>query len=266
MTEWDAYAPFYDWENLRTFGKRDLAFWLGVATPERGRVIELGCGTGRLLIPLARRRTRVTGIDRSAAMLARARRRAARLPPRRRPSLVQGDIRALPFGDAAVGAVLAPYGMLQSLLTERDLDRALREVGRVLRPGGLFGVDLVPDVPVWAEYGPRVRLEGRRRGGGTITLVESVRQDRRRRLTTFDERFIEARAGRTRESAFTLTFRTLPMPRMIARIERAGLRVDAVLGDYQGGRWTRRAEAWLIIARKAAPRGRSARAGLLGSQ
>ena len=56
------------------------------------------------------------------------------------------------------------------------------------------------------------------------------------------------------------------MPRMIARIERAGLRVDAVFGDYQGGRWTRRAEAWLIIARKAALKGRSARDGLVGSQ
>ena len=265
-TEWDAYAPFYDWENVRTFGRRDFPFWLRLAEREPGPLLELGCGTGRLLIPLARRRRGIVGIDRSAAMLGRARRRAARLPPRRRPSLVLGDVRALPFARHSLGAVLAPYGMLQSLLTERDLERALAEVQRVLRPRGLFGIDLVPDLPAWAEYGPRVRLSGPRRGGGRVTLVEAVRQDRRRGVTTFDERFIETRGGRTRQCEFTLTFRTRPMPRMLAGLEQAGFRVEAVLGDYQGGLWTPQADAWLIIARMAGRGTRSAGARLLGSQ
>src|SRR6476469_7336363 len=72
---WDAYAPFYDWENARTLGRRDVAFWSRVAARARGAVLELGCGTGRISLPLARAGVRLVGVDRSEQMLARARRR-----------------------------------------------------------------------------------------------------------------------------------------------------------------------------------------------
>ena len=51
---WDTYAPFYDWENKRTLGRRDVAFWVKTLAETRGPVLELGCGTGRLLAPIAR--------------------------------------------------------------------------------------------------------------------------------------------------------------------------------------------------------------------
>jgi hypothetical protein len=47
-----------------------------------------------------------------------------------------------------------------------------------------------------------------------------------------------------------LTFRTLPLRRMLGRIERAGFRIDAVLGDYRGRQWDARADVWLILATK----------------
>ena len=247
---WDDYAPFYDWENARTLGRRDVAFWRRIVLDEAAPVLELGCGTGRLLVPLARAGAAVSGIDRSAAMLdARARRVPAGCPGEAGPDRARGHPR-LPFRIDRYGVVLAPYGLLQSLLTDRDLDGALLEAARVLRRGGLIGIDLVPDLPTWAEYGPRMRLKDRAAGGGSITLIESVRQDRRRGLTIFDEQFVERRNGRTRRRCFSLTFRTRPLPRMLARIERAGFRREAVLGDYQGGAWDAQAEAWLILARK----------------
>src|SRR5438094_3121599 len=73
---WDEYAPFYDWENARTLGRRDVPFWQRVAASARGPVLELGAGTGRISMPLARAGVTVVGIDRSASMLARASRRA----------------------------------------------------------------------------------------------------------------------------------------------------------------------------------------------
>src|SRR6187551_186129 len=96
-TGWDEYAPFYDWENARTLGRRDVAYWRGIVRQEGARTLELGCGTGRLLMPMARTGAPVVGIDRSLPMLARAWRRARRLPADRRPGLVRGDIRQLPF-------------------------------------------------------------------------------------------------------------------------------------------------------------------------
>ena len=108
----------------------------------------------------------------------------------------------------------------------------------------------VPDLPAWAEYANRQSLKGRRTNGAMVTLVESVRQDRRRRLTIFDQEFTERR-GRTRVvRRFSLTFRTLPVPEMAARIERAGFRMEAALGDYDGRPWDLRADVWILIARK----------------
>src|SRR5947199_38227 len=135
---WDAYAPFYDWENAQTLGRRDVAFWRRVASKADGRVLELGCGTGRVSVPLAR-----------------------------------------------------------------------------------AGVDLVPDVPKWREYQNRVQLRGRARGA-QLTLVESVRQDPKRHLTTFEQTYVERRGAQVREHRFDLTFRTLSVRQMTRQLERAG--------------------------------------------
>jgi SAM-dependent methyltransferase len=254
VTEWDLYAPYYDWENARTMGRRDVAFWRTFVDREPWRTLELGCGTGRLLLPLARRTRQVTGLDYSAGMLAHARTRIRRLPRARRPDLVRGDMRALPFGPRAFGAIVAGYGVLQSLLDDESIDAALAEAARVLAPGGRFGIDLVPDLARWPAYAGKVSLRGRLNARTTVTLVESVRQDRRRGLTIFDERFVERRDGRTRTRRFSLTFRTLPMPHICRRLERAGFRIDAQLGDYKGGAWTPDSDAWILLARRARAR------------
>jgi hypothetical protein len=122
----------------------------------------------------------------------------------------------------------------------------------VLRPGGTFGLELVADLPSWEEYRRRVSLQGwrGRRGGSHVTLVETVRQDRARRRTIFDQEFTERRNGRSRVHRFSLAFRTLSVPQMARRIERAGFEISALLGDYRGRAWDARADVWLILARR----------------
>lgn len=259
---WDEYAPFYDWENARTLGRRDVPFWRTLALQADGPVLELGCGTGRISTPLARAGVSLVGIDRSEPMLARARQRARRWRLEQHVRLVRGDIRFLPFGpvkrrSTGIGGsgfalVIAPYGVLQSLLRERDLATALDSVAGVLQPGATFGLELVADLPSWKEYKKRVSLAGWRgaRGGAHVTLVETVRQDRARRLTIFDQQFIERRGGKRRTHRFALTFRTLSVPQMTRRLEKAGLEITALLGDYRGGPWDRRADVWMILARR----------------
>jgi ubiquinone/menaquinone biosynthesis C-methylase UbiE len=252
---WDEYAPFYDWENRRTIGRQDVAFWRRVAGSASGLVLELGCGTGRVTLPLARSGIPLVGVDRSPAMLRRATKRLTTLRRSierrtRGPvvSFVRGDITALPFRDGKFGMVLAPYGVLQSLLAARDLTAALASARRVLRRGGTLGIDLVPDVPKWREYENRVQMQGRASGGRHLTLVESVRQNRKRALTTFEQRYLERRGRRVEETVFRITFRTLPVRRMIAQLRRVGFEVNAVLGDYRGGPWDERAEVWILLA------------------
>jgi SAM-dependent methyltransferase len=219
-------------------------------------VLELGSGTGRVTVPLARAGIDIIGIDRSAPMLERARRyaREARRSARgakaaRSTKLVRGDIRALPFRNRSFSAVIAPYGVLQSLTTSRDLTAALTSIARVLPRDGALGLDLVPDVANWNEYANQRRFHGRS-GAAMLTLYESVRRDRRRGLTTFEERYVVRRGRQVREHRFDLVFRTLTMPAMTRLLRRAGFEIDATLGDYRRGPWHAHADVWIILAKK----------------
>ena len=249
MTEgwqgWDEYAPFYDWENARTLGRRDVPFWRRLAARARGRVLELGCGTGRVSRPLLAAGIDLIGIDRSVEMLRRIKAQGSAAAS----TVVRGDVRRLPFRDATFAMAIAPYGMLQSLIRDSDLWDTLRAVARVIRPGGTFGIDLVPDVPKWREYENRVQLRGRS-DGRHLTLIETVRQDRRRRLTMFTQNYVERTGGSKIEHRFDLVFRTLSVPVMVSRLTQAGFSVERLLGDYRGRPWTAQADTWILIARR----------------
>ena len=249
---WDDYAPFYDWENAQTLDRRDVRFWQRMAERANGPVLELGCGTGRVTLPVARTGARIVGVDRSSEMLARAMKRSRRSRLKMQLSLLRADIRFLPFRPAArFDLVMAPYGILQSLVSDADLRATLASVERVIARRGIFGIDLVPDLPVWKEYRNKVRFRGSRRGNTSrITLVESVRQDRARKLTIFDQEYIERRGRHSRTHRFSLVFRTLTVPQMARRLENAGFRIRAILGDYDGEAWDPRADVWLILAEK----------------
>ena len=214
------------------------------------RVLELGCGTGRVTFPLAREGIVMVGVDRSAQMLGRAERRRKRARRDLNIHLVRGDIRKLPFAPETFRLAIAPYGIVQSLLRERDLEATLKAVSSVLASGATFGLELVADLPSWKEYSKRVSLRGRRSNGARVTLIESVRQDRARKLTLFDQEFVERVGRTTRKRHFTLAFRTLSVKQMTRRLEKAGFEISALLGDYRGGPWDQRADAWIILAKR----------------
>jgi len=248
---WDDYARFYDWENAQTMGRRDVKFWQQMARKSGGPVLELGCGTGRVTLPMARTGVHVLGVDRSLSMLVRARKRTRLAKLGTHLHLVRGDIRFLPFRAASVSLVAAPYGVLQSLLDDDALDAALASAFLVLKKDGTFAIDMVSDLVSWQEYDRRVKLRGTMRGSqARITLVESVRQDRARGVTVFDQEFVERCGTRHHVHAFSISFRTVSVPEMTRRLEQAGFVMSAVLGDYDGGPWDPRADVWLIVARR----------------
>ena len=123
--------------------RQDIAFFVEAAANAGGPVLELGCGTGRVLIPTARAGVSVVGFDLSPDMLAVCRRRLDTEPAavRSRVRLVQGDMRDFELGEA-FHLVTMPFRPFQHLLTVEDQLSCLGSVRRHLVDGGRLILDL----------------------------------------------------------------------------------------------------------------------------
>jgi SAM-dependent methyltransferase len=122
---------------------------------QRGlRILELGCGTGGHTLPLARMGHEIVGVDRSPAMLAAARRKAAAAPGLKL-TFQQTDIRALAFRDE-FDACVGMFGCMSYLIASEDLRKTLQGVARALVPQGLFIFDFWNEAAVTIQK-PSVR-------------------------------------------------------------------------------------------------------------
>lgn len=141
-----------DWDALRRVFGDDLLRARAIMALVRPplRVADIGTGTGVLALELARQGLDVVGIDRSEAMLEAARQKWALEAgdARGRVEFKAGDAHALPLADASVDAAFA-HMVLHSL---EDPERAVREMARILRPGGrVVIVDFLDHDHAWME-------------------------------------------------------------------------------------------------------------------
>jgi SAM-dependent methyltransferase len=167
-------AALYDHEYRRRRADvrwyRGLAREVAAATGARSlQVLELGCGSGRLLIPLVRDGHTVLGVDRSAPMLRRCAERIAApgtlgRAARSRVRLVRADFRRLPLGLVGRAApseaasrfplILCPFNSFMHLYTRQDVEACLAEVRRLLAPDGIFALDVLNPDPAWLARDP----------------------------------------------------------------------------------------------------------------
>jgi demethylmenaquinone methyltransferase/2-methoxy-6-polyprenyl-1,4-benzoquinol methylase len=130
----DRIAPVYDAMNrVMTVGldRRWRAATVRETVRPGDRVLDACCGTGDLAIAAqAAGASSVVGLDFSAAMLARARRKAPDV------TFIEGDLLALPFHDASFDVAVVGFG----IRNVADLEGGLRELQRVLRQGGRLGI------------------------------------------------------------------------------------------------------------------------------
>ncbi len=143
---YDQIARFYDLTHASLTA--DLPFILQLASQADGPVLELGCGSGRLLLPLARAGHNVTGLDLSAGMLDRARAHLAQedTAVQQHVTLHQADMTNFALPDAApFGLIIIPYNTLLHLDTTQTV-AALRQAQNYLGENGRLFIDLANPV------------------------------------------------------------------------------------------------------------------------
>lgn len=137
------HVAIYDAMNDEVPGGDDISFFRSLAAESGGPVLELGCGTGRVSLPLAEAGFDVVGVDRSPAMLARASEKAAALAPevQSRIRFVEGDMTTADVG-GEYGLVFAAFRVFMSMLDPAAQLLGLRSFARRLRPGGVLAIDI----------------------------------------------------------------------------------------------------------------------------
>ena len=121
----------------------DRHFYLNLANEYGGPVLEFGCGTGRITLPLARQGVDVTGMDASHSMLEVLRAKLAKESEsvQRRTRVIEGDFRTHYLGDQ-FSVVVIPFRPMQHMYTTEDQLTALQNARRHLSDGGILAFDV----------------------------------------------------------------------------------------------------------------------------
>ncbi len=150
MTSYDDWADVYD--SIYAYVREDIPFYVREAVRSGGPVLELGCGTGRVTVPIAQAGIDIVGLDNSAGMLERAASKARDLEPGHgRIDLQLGDMREFSL-DRTFPLIIVPFRGFLSLLSVEDQVTCLANVRSHLAPDGrlIFNV-FVPDPQMLVE-------------------------------------------------------------------------------------------------------------------
>jgi SAM-dependent methyltransferase len=138
--EAEIYDLEYSWKT------DDVDYWVSLANEYAGgdgNALELGCGTGRVLVPVAQSGVRVVGVDQSPWMLAKAKEKYERLPGdvQERIGLLEGDMRSLRL-EQRFNLIYIPFNTFLILRTVQDQLAVFDVVRRHLAPGGVFAFEI----------------------------------------------------------------------------------------------------------------------------
>jgi len=226
---WALVAPLYDLD-FEDFDD-DVTMYRELALRQRGGVLELACGTGRVAVELARAGLDVAGVDVSGGMLAIARERALGL----RLDLSEGDMRAVRLG-RQFASVLIPLGSLQHLDSAADVVEALSTVAAHLEGDGIAIVDVEAPQPEDFTSGPRPLVAHWTRPwrDGLVTKLVAIEgiPSECRRLVTFHYD-IQPAEGSLRRVSHEFNLRTITAGELELAGRIAGLEMTALYGDYE---------------------------------
>ena len=253
--DFDRWALYYDLVHTGLPG--EAAFYVKEALNGEGAVLEVGCGTGRIAIAMALAGSEVTGLDFSPAMLQLCRAKLEQAQPvQGRLDTVQADMRAFDLG-RRFQLVAMPYRTFMHLLTPRDQERCLACIR------GHMAEDARLVFNVWAAPSAAVARMTRSRAFQPVDryvleaeelVVEhacavDVDWNRQRMIEQHYLRELGVDGAVVHETLLPLDRRWSRREELEALLPQAGLRVESVLGDFQGAAFGPESSELIVVAR-----------------
>ena len=256
---YEAIAKHYDAAYASKMDLVDLPFYLELAKKSRGAVLEIGCGTGRVLLPIARHRIEIHGVDNSVAMLRILKSHLAGEPAevRKKVHLRKGDMRSFRL-KKKFPLVILPFRPLQHMFTLKDQLSALRTAAFHLARHGTLAFDVFyPKMEVissgmgeeikeleWSEGGEPERVVRR------FFRKDSVDKIHQNFNFTFIFRTYEGdRLIREESEPFALSYYTYP--HLQALFQLAGLEIVKEYGSFANVPLDNTAEQMIFLLRRA---------------
>ncbi|HEY7359005.1 MAG TPA: class I SAM-dependent methyltransferase [Ktedonobacterales bacterium] len=229
----------------------DIRFCVEMARTVGGPVLELGSGTGRVTLPIARTGLVVTGLETSRLMLQRAKMKAEQLSAKLQVEWVEGDITNFSLGGRKFRLILAPFHVLQELRDLNEMEKCLRCVAEHLEPDGKFVVMVQP--PRWET----LKIERRFMKGlynprtdELVNLYQSLEVDPIwQKLRGEYEYEIWDRAGHMRQVAAPFAGSYVSCPEMALLLRAAGLQMEAAYGSFERDKLTAQSKHMIFVAR-----------------
>ncbi len=252
-----ADAALYDYEYRRR--RADVTFYRELATKRfggPGRILELGAGSGRVTIPLARDGHEVVAVDQSRAMLARLRSRTESLPgaARSRVTVVDGELCTFRVPGPKFPLVVAAFNVLEHLYTRGELAACLARVAEHLAPGGAFAFDVqMPDL-AWLARDPTKRWAKTRftdpSTGRAMFYSTNHDYDPVNQIVTI-RLYYDPADGKSGGRIVKLTQRKYFPAELEALVAAAGFRVIGRYGDFFWAPLDGGAESQVLVAERA---------------
>ena len=233
----DYYTGIYDL--LHEFLTEDVRLYQAVFEDRKRGLLELGCGTGRVLFPMLKDGFSVTGLDLSESALEVSRRKRSQFDEsvRSRCSLVRGDMRNFAM-DRRFAAAVVPFNTFLYMHTPSDQLACLRRIYEHLEPGGMLVIDVFNPRPVQKSRQP----------GQLFHELSRYLEEKKTILSYFSSyvlvdglfywsRFFEEidPAGRVEKHFVMMVIKCLYEDELRKLAEQSGFEVEAVWGDYRRG-------------------------------
>ena len=219
----------------------DIPFYLKLVREYGGPILELGCGTGRISIPIAMEGFRVVGVDVSFPMVRRAFLRG--MDAGLNLKCVVGDMRSIPVS-GRYPLIIVPYNAFSHLYTFDDVVAFFREVRALMDSNGKLVIDVFnPDADILRGSMVRKLVGSYERNGRRVMVYGTGWYDFATQINHIKWYFSDGEREWSREFTMRVFF-----PQEIMNYARfMGFRVDAMYGDYSGGRITASSPRILLI-------------------
>jgi len=250
---YDQFADFYDLEYAHR--DEDIPFYLELAEEYKSPILEIGVGTCRTAIPIAKSGFDIWGIDNSSKMLEVAEQKvsALRKEIRDRIFLYNGDMINFDFKER-FSLVTIPFRAFLHNLTMTDQLAALRNIHQHLKPNGILALDLfVPIYSIFARHKWQETIEETELSvpNSGVSIRCDITHNPEKQLLSIKNTYQQQVNGKLKTTKSVMKYRYIFRFEMELLLKQAGFALEAVYGGFRGERYNFNSGTAVFIARKA---------------